>query len=914
VYQFSGRRPDELGRQVRRFRLEDSRVSRRHAEVFIEGGTWVVRDLGSSNGTYVNGERIGRMTELEVDDELRFGRLALKVLKVDPEGIERSDRPGGPMPRMAPEAAAGLESAGAAGLESDLSGGSVADEDELLGVLADEADDEDDVPTRPAQPVERAEAPAAPEPVDEAGPDVDAFGGSGLLAQDLDGLDAWLAEEATGDPVDDGAAGDVDIASGSAAGEDEPTEPEQPPAVVGLKVDDLQPEQPREEQSIGSAASAEAGVALDDAADLEPPRVRAGTSESGAQDGAEIEPAAAEAEELRVGPDAAGDGDAAAEEARGDADQVDAEPEPADEARVVQAEQRVEGESTSAPTSELAEADPEEVEQAAAPAAPVDPELYEDDGGIFAAGDNADLVDISGSVAEGSLDDTGGFDDEDDTFFDGFAGVGGPSSGVSSTRSTREAGAQAAGERPRTSRTADAERTERQAAAATAPRAMGPRTRRADDPPGGPAKRPAPDRHASREAVDEDDFAEPSGRRVSPRVLLGSLIVLVLAAVGIGIAVTLIGGGPELPDPTTVAGGTTTQQPGGLLTEPEWQVGPDTEAGENEVAGSSTISADPFADGGSIDDLPEPRPPVQEPPRQPPVAEAPTAPTPATPEPGPRAPVTPPAVTEAQPSPATPAPPAAEPPAAVPTSDPQLAMIDPTPAPLELAVDEGLQEDVAPTRGQVEDSPDAGPGAEIDPGAEQRDDPPAMRGPGHRTAFLVDVSGSLVDTMPQPLIWLEQALQQLEAGEQFTVVYFREDEAIELPPGGMRSASSAAVDAAARWIEPGRVSPGGRSDAQAALRLVLEHEATDIYILSDENFGQHSGRDASPAAVIRELESVIEPAEADVRVHTVQFFYDDADDTLERIARRFNGTFEFVGEQRATAAEPAELLRMLTEQ
>src|SRR5687768_3548118 len=37
----------------------EASLSRRHAEVFLEGGYAYIRDLGSSNGTWVNGQLVG---------------------------------------------------------------------------------------------------------------------------------------------------------------------------------------------------------------------------------------------------------------------------------------------------------------------------------------------------------------------------------------------------------------------------------------------------------------------------------------------------------------------------------------------------------------------------------------------------------------------------------------------------------------------------------------------------------------------------------------------------------------------------------------------------------------------------------------------------------------------------------------
>ena len=52
--------------------LLDERASRNHAEIVLEGGRYVLRDLGSSNGTYLNGVRCGS-APLCPGDELRVG-------------------------------------------------------------------------------------------------------------------------------------------------------------------------------------------------------------------------------------------------------------------------------------------------------------------------------------------------------------------------------------------------------------------------------------------------------------------------------------------------------------------------------------------------------------------------------------------------------------------------------------------------------------------------------------------------------------------------------------------------------------------------------------------------------------------------------------------------------------------------
>lgn len=63
--------------------LDDVTVSRRHAELLRTASHLLVKDLGSLNGTYVNGERVDER-HLGTGDELQIGRF--KLLFVAGEG------------------------------------------------------------------------------------------------------------------------------------------------------------------------------------------------------------------------------------------------------------------------------------------------------------------------------------------------------------------------------------------------------------------------------------------------------------------------------------------------------------------------------------------------------------------------------------------------------------------------------------------------------------------------------------------------------------------------------------------------------------------------------------------------------------------------------------------------------------
>jgi FHA domain/zinc-ribbon domain len=65
--------------------LDDITVSRRHAEITKIGRTYVVRDLGSLNGTYVNHQIVEEST-LHDGDDLQIGKFHLCFFEGPPGG------------------------------------------------------------------------------------------------------------------------------------------------------------------------------------------------------------------------------------------------------------------------------------------------------------------------------------------------------------------------------------------------------------------------------------------------------------------------------------------------------------------------------------------------------------------------------------------------------------------------------------------------------------------------------------------------------------------------------------------------------------------------------------------------------------------------------------------------------------
>lgn len=57
--------------------IDDSFTSSHHAEIVRDGDAWLVRDLESTNGTWVNGDRIEGQAWVEPGDEIGFGNVVV---------------------------------------------------------------------------------------------------------------------------------------------------------------------------------------------------------------------------------------------------------------------------------------------------------------------------------------------------------------------------------------------------------------------------------------------------------------------------------------------------------------------------------------------------------------------------------------------------------------------------------------------------------------------------------------------------------------------------------------------------------------------------------------------------------------------------------------------------------------------
>src|SRR5262245_51223204 len=90
-----GSRTLALEREVKAGRLAENEIhlkvpeaSRHHCRFFEEKGSWFVEDMGSSNGTLVNGRKVSKF-ELQDGDLISVGAVTMRFLDSAPTAEEK---------------------------------------------------------------------------------------------------------------------------------------------------------------------------------------------------------------------------------------------------------------------------------------------------------------------------------------------------------------------------------------------------------------------------------------------------------------------------------------------------------------------------------------------------------------------------------------------------------------------------------------------------------------------------------------------------------------------------------------------------------------------------------------------------------------------------------------------------------
>jgi signal transduction histidine kinase len=79
-----------IGRESAQVPLSDNTVSRRHCEISQRDGIYILSDLSSANGTFINGLRVRSAQAVRVGDQLRIGRTLMVFGSISPARIARA--------------------------------------------------------------------------------------------------------------------------------------------------------------------------------------------------------------------------------------------------------------------------------------------------------------------------------------------------------------------------------------------------------------------------------------------------------------------------------------------------------------------------------------------------------------------------------------------------------------------------------------------------------------------------------------------------------------------------------------------------------------------------------------------------------------------------------------------------------
>lgn len=83
------------------FQIEEPSVSSRHCEILLRGSDIVIKDLNSTNGTFINGEKISEGV-LKPGQTLRLGNVELKLDTPGAPAVPASTPPATPAPPTTP--------------------------------------------------------------------------------------------------------------------------------------------------------------------------------------------------------------------------------------------------------------------------------------------------------------------------------------------------------------------------------------------------------------------------------------------------------------------------------------------------------------------------------------------------------------------------------------------------------------------------------------------------------------------------------------------------------------------------------------------------------------------------------------------------------------------------------------------
>jgi hypothetical protein len=171
-------------------------------------------------------------------------------------------------------------------------------------------------------------------------------------------------------------------------------------------------------------------------------------------------------------------------------------------------------------------------------------------------------------------------------------------------------------------------------------------------------------------------------------------------------------------------------------------------------------------------------------------------------------------------------------------------------------------------------------------------------GNAKKLVFLIDASGSLLDSLQFVIMELKKTINDLSEKQSFTVIFFQGDKIVEVPPAGLKKADAQTKQKVIEWIDLSsrNVKPEGRTDPVSALKQGLRYQPQLIFLLSDNITGRGK-YEVDQRILLREIEKA---NTSRTKINTIQFIYPDPllaagmTPTMQLIAERTGGVYKFV--------------------
>ena len=171
-------------------------------------------------------------------------------------------------------------------------------------------------------------------------------------------------------------------------------------------------------------------------------------------------------------------------------------------------------------------------------------------------------------------------------------------------------------------------------------------------------------------------------------------------------------------------------------------------------------------------------------------------------------------------------------------------------------------------------------------------------GNAKRLAYIIDASGSLLDSMPFVINEIKRSISELSDKQKFTIIFFQGDSLVEVPPPGLKKATSELKQQVIKWVDMdnGNIVPKGSSNPVKAIKLALRYKPQLVFLLSDNI----TGRAQYEMNQTRLLTEIKKANNGHTKINTIQFLYPDPltkvglKPTMELISESTGGVYKFV--------------------